>query len=145
MAKKKPQKRKAVRGLKGETAKLHKRGQHHCLLAVDTKTGEILASLEYEPRYAQDGQMVEIYVHGLNKTLKPSKCAYVGAHKGHTYYRDCNDKLHMWAVVNWNKWVSYPFKSWYSVHVGGGPNWPMKCIGIKQWAKKGKKHVDHQG
>ena len=129
-------------GTKGEIEKLHTKGHANCHLAVDTRTGEILASLEYELRYNKSGRIVAVYVHGLGKIIKDTKAANIGNDR--MVERTCQEKMALWVSTNWDRWVPAPFKTYHDILMGGGSYWPNKCIGARRWWSKKKKFASYE-
>lgn len=99
-------------------------------MAVDTRTGEVLASLEHVFMVSAGGSVEEIRTFGIERTFKR-----VMATMANGVELDIHpiSKLHSWALVYWHKWVPVKWKQHLAIQHGGGAHWPNKVIGVGEW------------
>lgn len=113
---------------------------NNCMLAVNTKTQEILASVELRLTM-KDGIVGAVYLYGLDKTFK----AYNYTHSdGYQRSRAPMEQAHDYLIRYWKTWVKEPWTRYLAIHHGGGSYWPRKVMGKRRW-HKGSYSFEHGG
>lgn len=101
---------------------------HNCYLAVDSKTGDVLASVEY----GFDQAACKLTLCGFDETF-----GRVTVHKpdGTTYKAEPYETAHTFLIAHWRDWVPVPWKRHLRIQLGGGSYWSNKMLGVQEWHK----------